>query len=69
VGEIPYELPVKSRFWVYSREECDPPRRWWPYIGGDEWDRWTVVLPIPFGGYLVTALWTCRLCASGGVHR
>lgn len=49
-----------SRFWTYKRESWTPRHRWLPYKGGDEWCRYTLVLPIPFGGYLVTALWTCR---------
>lgn len=55
-----------SRFWTFKRSEWDPPHRWMPFIGGEEWCRWTLVLPIPFGGYLVTALWACRDPACEG---
>lgn len=51
---------MKKRFWIYSRDTWLPKHRWRPYIGGDEFDRWTIVLPIPFGGYLVTALWEAK---------
>lgn len=47
----------KSRFWTYTRESTDPKHRWIPWLGSDEWGRRTLVLPIPFAGYLVTALW------------
>lgn len=49
-----------GRFWTYSREGWSPDHRWRPYRGGDEWGRNTVVLPIPFGGYLVIAYRTCK---------
>lgn len=52
----------RPRFWTYRRDRWDPPHRWLPYLGSDEWHRRTVVLPIPFSGYLVIALWrfTCE---------
>lgn len=53
---------MSDRTWTYSRETWCPPHRWLPYFGGDEYGRRTIVLPIPFGGYLVWAFWTCS-CA------
>lgn len=50
---------------------ADPPKRlpwisrfvghwnWHPWFGGDEWCRWTLVLPLGFAG-LVIPLWACR---------
>lgn len=49
-----------SRFWTYTRESWMPEYRWRPYQGADEYGRRTLVLPIPFGGYLVVAYWTCH---------
>lgn len=50
----------KTRTWTYSREDWEPKYRWVPEIGGDEWCRWCIILPIPFGDYLVVALFPCR---------
>lgn len=70
-----YELYLeKSRFWTYRRDEWEPEHRWRHpghykrFFGGDEWNRWTIVLPIPFGGYLVTALWACPECKKGNIE-
>ena len=49
-----------SRLWTYSRDIWDPPYRWVPYRGSDEYGRLTIVLPIPLGGYLVWAYRTCH---------
>lgn len=52
-----------SRVWTYSRQAWTPGgwERWgWPYRGGDEWGRRTVVVGLWFVGYLVVAYWTCR---------
>lgn len=54
--------PKPKRFWTYTRDGWDP--RWWhkagwPYFGGDEWGRRTVVIGLWCVGYLVVALWTC----------
>jgi hypothetical protein len=52
----------------------DEPKRWipwttrsmsrpWPWLGGDEWCRWTLVLPMPLPGLigqLIIPLWTCH---------
>lgn len=65
------DLGPRSRFWTYSREQWQPEHRWlhpgysWRFFGSDEWDRWTIVLPIPFSGYLVTALFECGECRRG----
>jgi hypothetical protein len=49
-----------GRFWTYSRESWTPKHRWLPYRGSDEYGRLTIVLPIPFNGYLVVAYRTCH---------
>lgn len=49
-----------NRFWTYSRDEWEPKRRWLPSIGGDEYGRRTLVVAIPFSGYLVWAYRTCH---------
>ncbi len=49
-----------GRFWTYSREGWTPDHRFLPYLGSDEYGRRTLVLPIPFSGYLVIAYRTCR---------
>ena len=51
-----YDCGGVKRFWTYPRYDYEPPRRWLPSIGGDEHDQWTIVLPIPFAGWLVIAL-------------
>jgi len=56
-------LVVGPRFWSYPRDRWEPKYRWVPYRGADEYGRLTIVVPIPFGGYLVWAFWTCR-CAE-----
>lgn len=54
--------------WVYERDTWDPKYRWVPYLGNDEWGWKTLVLPVPFGGYLVLAFWKCR-CDMCGWNR
>lgn len=51
---------MSSRLWTYSRDEWQPEHRWLLYWGGDEYGRKTIVLPIPFAGYLVWAYRTCH---------
>jgi len=44
----------RPRLWKYDR------RSWsgvLPSIGGDEWGRLTIVVPLPFGPVVVFALW------------
>lgn len=53
-------MTMPRRFWKYSRESWEPLFRWFPYFGGDEWGRKTIVLPIPFSGYLVFAYRSCH---------
>lgn len=52
-----------ARFWTYPRRTWQPEgrNRWgWPYRGGDEWGRRTVVVGFWFVGCLVWAYWTCH---------
>lgn len=52
-------LPTdKPRFWLYDKEDFD--RSWRPWIGMDEFYRYTLVLPWFRGNTLVIALWKCR---------
>lgn len=51
-----------KRFWIYERDSWTPKYRWLPYLGGDEYLRRTIVLAIPFGGYLAVALWKAPPC-------
>lgn len=55
--DFPYP---KNRYWFYGKDEWEPDHRWRPERGGDEWCRHTIVLPVPFKGYIVIALWECR---------
>lgn len=57
VCKCDYECGGVKRAWIYPRNEWLPRRRWLPGLGGDEHDQLTVVLPIPFGGWLILALW------------
>lgn len=63
-----------NRFWYYSREEWQPKNRWLHpgayrrFFGGDENNHWTLVLPVPFAGYLITALWMCPQCKRGNTE-
>lgn len=53
--------PVK-RFWFYKKENWEPALRHqfgWPYLGGDEWGRRTIVIGTRWTGAIVIALWTC----------
>lgn len=45
--------PTRKPWW--SRMTWKP----FPWIGGDEWCRWTLVLPFPYYS-LVIPLWGCR---------
>ncbi|MER7331804.1 MULTISPECIES: hypothetical protein [unclassified Micromonospora] len=54
-----YESP---RLWLYHRDAWDPAwhqKLGFPYLGGDEWGRRTVVIGLRFVGYLVWAWRTC----------
>ena len=48
-------------WWFFSREEWQPKVRWWPVFGGDASLRHTVVLPVPFSGYIVIAYRRCPM--------
>jgi len=51
-GKAPNRLP-----WRYWRGQWSGR---WPSLGGDEWCRRTLVIPIPLLGAFVFPLWTCR---------
>ena len=59
---------MKPRVWRYRYRDWQP--LWhgylWPFLGGDEWGRRTVVLPVHPFGWLVVALWECNCpdCAA-----
>lgn len=58
-NEITYK---SSRVWTYSKDSWDP--SWYekigfPYRGGDEWGRRTIVIGLWFIGYVVWAYRTC----------
>lgn len=54
-----YSCP-KKRYWFYKKDDYDPGFRWMPRQGGDEWCRLCLVLPVPFKGWVIIALWECR---------
>ena len=49
-----------KRIWTYSREQWKPDHRWVPVFASDENGHLTVVLPVPFGGYVVIAYRKCK---------
>lgn len=59
----PFEGPVRKLgfilplVWIYPTRTIASGQRWSIYLGGDEYDRRTLVLPIPFVGQVVIALW------------
>lgn len=63
LAKIRYEWgePYTQRFWWYSYADWDPHwiRYLIPEIGGDEWGRNTLVVHVPFCGFLVWAYRTC----------
>jgi hypothetical protein len=58
-------LKVPGRFWWYRYRNWTP--RWWewalPGRGGDEFGRRTLIIHVPFKGFLVWAYRTCH-CAD-----
>jgi hypothetical protein len=69
-AEIRYRLKwarSQNRFWYYDRASRQPTAddptwrsRRWPWFGGDEYGRKTIVIPIPFHGEFVWAFWTWK---------
>jgi hypothetical protein len=39
-----------------------------PYFASDEYGRRTIVLPVPFSGYVVIAFWTCHCVDCEGAR-
>lgn len=60
-------LRVDGRFWRYPLDGSWEPRfRWLPTLGSDEFGRRTIVVPVPFVGWLVCAyrICPCPECAE-----
>src|SRR5690606_122099 len=59
----PFEGPVRKHgftlplVWIYPTKTVDSRSRWHIYLGGDEYERRTLVIPVPFVGQVVIALW------------
>ncbi len=51
-----------GRLWRYRYGSWSP--SWWnwiwPYPGGDEYGRRTLVFHVPFVGFVAVAYWTCK---------
>ena len=54
----------RRRVWTSGPGELDG---WLPWIGGDEFQRKTLVVGTPLTGHVVVALWRCR-CDDCAAH-